>query len=72
MTSFNSDPQLDKLLAKLNELEQLVRSSGEHADSARSDLIGMKSPVPPVEEQAGDGRRGGAGGWLWRLFTGQR
>ena len=77
MISSDTDPQLAKLRAKLDELEQVIRSNGESAgarftDQARSEPIGTTLPSVPMDEEADHGRRGGAGSWLWRLLTGQR
>ncbi len=71
-----TNPQQTKLRAKLDELEQVVRSRLDEAAQHRR----VHVPPPPVDpirsaevDAAGlpGGRRGG-GSWLWRLFTGQR
>jgi hypothetical protein len=71
-----ANAQQAKLRAKLDELEQVVRSSLDEAAQRRRVHVPPPSvdPIQPAEADAASlpgGRRGG-GSWLWRLFTGQR
>jgi hypothetical protein len=72
-----SSPEHAKLRAKLDELEQVVRARYNAAAEQRRAQASLprvepENPAEPDGVGAQGNRRGGTGGWLWRLFTGQK